>query len=111
MALPACCVYARAGFPESSVASDLPMIEPIVVEVPNPKHPFDLKGVTEGRMVSSLGCVANAIAAVSGRRITSLPINPPKLLNAPDERGRSFDQDADRQQVCIRQDSSGWERA
>lgn len=110
MAPTACCRTQGLGS-RMPVASDLPMIEPIVVEVPNPKHPFDLKGVTEGRMVSSLGCVANAIAAVSGRRMTSLPINPPKLLNAPDERGRSFDQDADRQQVCIRQDSSGWERA
>ena len=29
------------------VASDLPMIEPVMVEVPNPGHPYGAKGVAE----------------------------------------------------------------
>ena len=72
------------------VASDLPMIQPVIVEVPNPNHPFGVKGVAEAGMVSAMGCVANAIAAASGRRMTSLPINPPKLLKALEERGQQL---------------------
>ena len=72
------------------VASDLPMIKPVVVEVPNPNHPFGVKGVAEASMVSAPACVANAVAAASHRRMTSLPINPPKLLKAIDERGPEF---------------------
>jgi CO/xanthine dehydrogenase Mo-binding subunit len=68
------------------VASDLPMIVPIIVEVPNPNHPFGVKGVAEAGLVSAMGCVANAVAAASGRRMRSLPISPPKLLKALDER-------------------------
>jgi xanthine dehydrogenase molybdopterin-binding subunit B len=33
------------------VASDMPMIEPILVEVPNPAHPFGAKGVGEVNIV------------------------------------------------------------
>jgi len=68
------------------VASDLPMIEAVVVEVPNPNHPFGVKGVAEAGMVAAMGCVANAVAAAARRRMTSLPISPVKLLEAIDER-------------------------
>ena len=37
------------------VASDLPMIDTIIVEVPNPDHPFGVKGVAEASMVSAVG--------------------------------------------------------
>ena len=68
------------------VAPDLPMIQTIIVEVPNPDHPFGVKGVAEAGMVSAIGCVANAVAAASRRRMKSLPMNPPKLLAALDGR-------------------------
>ncbi|WP_417209748.1 xanthine dehydrogenase family protein molybdopterin-binding subunit [Antarctobacter sp.] len=68
------------------VASDLPMIEAVVVEVPNPNHPFGVKGVAEAGMVAAMGCVANAIRDASGRRMTSLPISPVKLLEAIETR-------------------------
>lgn len=68
------------------VASDLPMIEPVIVEVPNPNHPFGVKGVAEAGMVAALAAVGNAVAAATGRRMTSLPISPPKLLEAIDGR-------------------------
>ncbi|MDA4848541.1 xanthine dehydrogenase family protein molybdopterin-binding subunit [Hoeflea poritis] len=61
------------------VASDLPMIDPIVVEVPNPDHPFGVKGVAEAGMVTAMASVANAVADAVDRRMTSLPISPPKL--------------------------------
>jgi len=66
------------------VASDLPYIETVVVEVPNPNHPFGVKGVGEASICPTMACVANAIADATGRRLTSLPISPPKLLAALD---------------------------
>jgi CO/xanthine dehydrogenase Mo-binding subunit len=43
----------NAGFLDYRVpvASDMPMIEPILVEVPNPAHPFGAKGVGEVNIV------------------------------------------------------------
>ena len=68
------------------VASDLPMIEPVIVEVPNPDHPYGVKGVAEAGMVSAMSAVANAVAMASGRRMAELPMSPPRLLDAIDER-------------------------
>ena len=68
------------------VASDLPMIETIVVEVPNPNHPFGVKGVGEVNICPIMAAVANAIANAVGRRMQSLPMSPPKLLAAMDRR-------------------------
>ena len=44
------------------VASDMPMIEAVMVEVPNPRHPFGAKGVGEVPIVPPMAAVANAIA-------------------------------------------------
>lgn len=64
------------------VASDLPMIDTVVVEVPNPAHPYGVRGVGEVGIVPPLAAVANAIAAATGTRPTDLPISPPRLLDA-----------------------------
>ncbi|MCB1341893.1 MAG: xanthine dehydrogenase family protein molybdopterin-binding subunit [Pseudooceanicola sp.] len=69
------------------VASDLPMIEPLVVEIPNKAHPYGVKGVAEAGMVAALACVANAVSDAAKRRMTHLPINPPRLLDALETRG------------------------
>ena len=69
------------------VASDLPMLQALIVEVPNPHHPFGVKGVAEASMVSALGCVANAVSNATGRRMTRLPMNPETVLDALDTRG------------------------
>ncbi len=66
------------------VASDLPMIDAILVEVPNNTHPFGAKGVGEVCICPPMAAIANAIAAATGKRMTSLPISPPKLLAAID---------------------------
>ncbi len=71
------------------VASDLPMIEAVIVEVPNPNHPFGVKGVAEAGMVAAMGCVANAVAGAAERRMTSLPITPMKLMDAIDGRSQA----------------------
>ena len=64
------------------VASDLPMIESILVEVPNEKHPQGIRGVGEVCIVPPLAAVANAVRSATGQRMTDLPISPPKLLAA-----------------------------
>ena len=68
------------------VASDVPMIEPIVVEVPNPNHPFGVKGVGEVSICPPMAAIANAVADAIGRRMQELPMSPPKVLEALDHR-------------------------
>jgi CO/xanthine dehydrogenase Mo-binding subunit len=66
------------------VASDMPMIEAVMVEVPNPRHPFGARGVGEVPIVPPMAAVANAIAAATGLRLRDLPMSPPKLRAALD---------------------------
>ncbi len=66
------------------VASDVPMIDTVLVEVPNPGHPYGVRGVGEVPIVPPLAAVANAIADATGLRMTDLPISPPRLLAAID---------------------------
>jgi CO/xanthine dehydrogenase Mo-binding subunit len=71
----------NAGFLDYRVpvASDLPMIEAIMVEVPNPRHPFGAKGVGEVPIVPPLAAVANAVRGAIGQRMCDLPLSPPKI--------------------------------
>jgi CO/xanthine dehydrogenase Mo-binding subunit len=64
------------------VASDLPMIETIIVEVPNPNHPYGVRGVGEVGIVPPLAALANAIHDATGQRIRELPLSPPRVLAA-----------------------------
>ena len=75
---------ANAGFLDYRipVASDLPMIDTVVVEVPNPTHPYGVRGVGETPIVPPLAAVANAVRAATGVRMVALPISPPRLLAA-----------------------------
>ena len=66
------------------VASDVPMIDAVIVEVPNPKHPYGVRGVGEVPICPPMAAVANAIESATGRRMTDLPISPPRLLEAID---------------------------
>src|SRR5205085_2420755 len=71
----------NAGFLDYRVpvASDLPMIDAILVEVPNPRHPFGAKGVGEVPIVPPLAAVANAVRRAVGERMCDLPLSPPKI--------------------------------
>ena len=71
------------------VASDLPYIKTLIVEVPNPNHPFGVKGVGEVNICPAMAAVSNAVADAVGRRMGSLPISPPKLLAALKDRQES----------------------
>lgn len=69
------------------VASDLPMIDTVIVEVPNPGHPYGVRGVGETGITPPLPAIANAIHAATGKRIRSLPMSPSKVLAAIKARG------------------------
>ncbi|WP_111735673.1 xanthine dehydrogenase family protein molybdopterin-binding subunit [Roseovarius amoyensis] len=64
------------------VASDLPMIDTVILEIPNPGHPYGVRGVGETSIVPPLAAVANAVSAAAGVRMTDLPMSPPKVLGA-----------------------------
>jgi CO/xanthine dehydrogenase Mo-binding subunit len=66
------------------VASDLPMIDTVIVEVPNPGHPYGVRGVGETSIVPPLAAVANAVSAAAGVRMTQLPMSAPRVLKAMD---------------------------
>ena len=72
----------NAGFLDYRVpvASDLPMIDAIIVEVPNPTHPFGVRGVGEVPIIPPLAAVSNAVAAATGVRFNRLPLSPPTIL-------------------------------
>ena len=67
------------------VASDLPMIECCVVEVPNPAHPYGVRGVGEVGIVPPMAALGNAIKDATGVRMTELPMSPIKVLEALNE--------------------------
>ena len=64
------------------VASDLPMIDTVIVEVPNPGHPYGVRGVGETSIVPPLAAMGNAIASATGVRLTHVPMSPPRVLAA-----------------------------
>lgn len=61
-------------------ALDLPNIETVLVEVPNPGHPYGVRGVGEVPIVPPLAAVANAIYDAVGIRVRTLPASPTMLL-------------------------------
>ena len=63
-------------------ALDLPMIDTVIVEVPNPGHPFGARGVGEANIIPPPGAIANAIHRAVGVRMRRLPMNPPAVMEA-----------------------------
>ncbi len=66
------------------VASDLPMIDTQIVEVPNPNHPYGVRGCGETPIVAPLAAVGNAVNRALGTRIRELPLSPSSILDAID---------------------------
>lgn len=64
------------------VCSDLPLIDTVIVEVPNPEHPYGVRGVGEVPIIPPLAALANAVRQAAGKRLTSLPMTPDKVLAA-----------------------------
>ena len=61
---------------------DLPMIDTVIVEVPNPGHPFGVRGVGEVSIVPPPAAIANAIHRAIGVRMDTLPMNPGAVMEA-----------------------------
>ena len=68
-------------------ALDLPMIDAVVVEVPNPNHPYGVRGVGEVPLVPPLAALSNAIYDATGVRMRELPMNPASVAKAIAEHG------------------------
>ena len=80
-------VMENAGFLDYRVpvTSDMPMIDCQIVEVPNPSHPYGVRGVGETPIVAPLAATSNAVRDALGFRINDLPLSPPRVLAAIDE--------------------------
>ena len=76
----------NAGFLDYRVpvCSDVPMIDTVIVEVANPRHPYGVRGVGETPIVPPMAAIANAVAHASGIRFEALPMSPPRVLKALD---------------------------
>ena len=61
------------------------MIDAVMVEVPNDRHPYGVRGVGEVPIVPPMAAVANAIESATGVRMSALPMSPPRLLAALDQ--------------------------
>ena len=68
-------------------ALDLPMIDTVLVEVPNPGHPYGVRGVGEVPIVPVQGAVQQAIYDAIGLRMQATPMSPRAILEEllPDE--------------------------
>ena len=67
-------------------ALDLPMLDIVLVEVPNPAHPFGVRGVGEPPIVPVMGAISNAIYDAIHLRMRSMPATPRAVLEAILER-------------------------
>ena len=72
--------------PHSRSASDLPMIDTVIVEMPNPGHPYGVRGVGETSIVPPLAAIANAVSAAAGVRMTAAADVAAQLLKAINEK-------------------------
>jgi CO/xanthine dehydrogenase Mo-binding subunit len=61
---------------------DLPMVDTVLVEVPNPGHPYGVRGVGEPPILPPPAAVANAIYRAVGVRMNVLPMSPTNILEA-----------------------------
>ena len=71
------------------VCSDLPMIDTQILEIPNPNHPYGVRGVGETSIVPPLAAIANAVSNAVGVRMTHIPISPPRILAALNDTAES----------------------
>jgi len=61
---------------------DVPPIEVLLIEQPDPLGPYGAKGVGEPALVATAPAILNAIHAATGARITEVPATPARVLAA-----------------------------
>jgi CO/xanthine dehydrogenase Mo-binding subunit len=64
------------------VCSDLPMIDTQILEIPNPNHPYGVRGVGETSIVPPLGGHCQRDVERFGVRLNHIPMSPPRVLKA-----------------------------
>lgn len=64
------------------VCSDLPFIDTQILEIPNPNHPYGVRGVGETSIVPPLAAIGNALSNAAGVRMNHIPMSPPRVLKA-----------------------------
>jgi 4-hydroxybenzoyl-CoA reductase subunit alpha len=67
---------------KSLTSLDMPEIDTILIEDPDPNCPFGAKEVGQGPLLPVMPAVANAIYDAVGVRIDEIPITPDKVLKA-----------------------------
>ena len=70
-------------------ALDVPMIESLIVEVPNSKHPFGVRGIGETGIVPPMPAVSNALRDALGVRLLDLPMKPGRIMAALKEHAQA----------------------
>ena len=66
---------------------DVPMIDTVMIEVPNPKHPFGVRGVGEAPIIPPLPALAIAVSNAIGVKMSDLPMSPDVILTALESKG------------------------
>jgi len=66
---------------------DVPMIDTVMIEVPNPKHPFGIRGVGEAPIIPPLPALAIAVSNAIGVKMSDLPLTPDVILAALESKG------------------------
>jgi CO/xanthine dehydrogenase Mo-binding subunit len=61
---------------------DVPPIESLLIEVPDPDGPFGAKGLGEHVLIPTAPAILNAIRHATGAEITRLPALPHRVLDA-----------------------------
>ncbi len=59
---------------------DVPMVDAVLVEVPNPNHPYGVRGVGETPIIPPVAAIGNAVAAATGKRMYHTPMNPAYVM-------------------------------
>jgi CO/xanthine dehydrogenase Mo-binding subunit len=73
---------------KSPTSLDMPEVETIFVEEPDPNCPFGAKEVGQGPLLPVPPALANAIYDAVGVRIDELPITPDKVLRALEKKAK-----------------------
>ncbi len=73
---------------KSPTTHDMPDVETVLVEDPDPAGPFGAKEVGQGPLLPIMPAVSNAVYDAVGVRIHEVPITPDKVLKALDDRAR-----------------------
>jgi CO/xanthine dehydrogenase Mo-binding subunit len=61
---------------------DMPMIDTIMIEVPNPLHPYGVRGIGEVPICPPLSAAAQAVKGAVGKPFYELPVKPGRILEA-----------------------------